>query len=377
MQINKKNLITATILLFLTLIICLFSGLQFLSMNSQEAIYPNPSLTSRKMLSSYFPPLKNTPGDTAVFIYQGKGEGGNLLILGGTHPNEPAGFITAVLLIENIKVSKGKVVIIPQANNSGFTHNDPQEGNPQRFYLLIPQGKREFRYGSRLLNPIHQWPDPTLYINPAGQKLAGSESRNLNRCYPGKKRGYLTEKIAYAIMELIKKEQIDLGLDLHEAAPEYPVINAIVFHQNSAEIAALAQMELQLKGFEFRLEASPTNLRGLSHREWGDKAHIKAILLESANAAQGRLRGKTSANLIVTGQDKEYAKAAKLGRLFVPYGPQGIPLKQRVARHVAAIEAIISSFNQNMPEKPIIISKIPPFSQIQTKGIGAFLALQY
>ncbi|MFQ5721827.1 MAG: succinylglutamate desuccinylase, partial [Candidatus Aminicenantales bacterium] len=87
------------------------------------------------MLSSYFPLLRNTAGDTEVFIFQGERQGGNLLILGGTHPNEPAGFVAAVLMIENIKAERGKVVIIPRANNSGFNHNDPQEGNPQRFYL--------------------------------------------------------------------------------------------------------------------------------------------------------------------------------------------------------------------------------------------------
>lgn len=145
--------------------------------------------------------------------------------------------------------------------------------------------RRVFRYGSRLTNPIHKWPDPAIYVNPAGQKLSGTEIRNLNRCYPGKRKGYLTEKIAYGIMELIRREKIDLGLDLHEAAPEYPVINAIVFHPNSAELAAFAQMELQLYGFDLRLEASPANLRGLSHREWGDQAGIKAILLETVNAS--------------------------------------------------------------------------------------------
>jgi len=294
----KGNFISALLLLF-AIAICFLSALKFLSMQKKEAIFPSQGLTSKKMLSSYFPGLKNTWGDTDVFLYEGQEKGGNLLILGGTHPNEPAGFITAVLLIENIQVSTGKIIIVPRANNSGFTHSEPQEGNPQRYSLETPGSTRRFRYGSRLTNPIHQWPDPSLYINPAGQKLSGAESRNLNRCYPGRKTGSLTEKIASGIMELIKKEKIDLALDLHEAAPEYPVINAIVFHENSADLAALALMELQIEGFEFRLEASPVNLRGLSHREWGDHAHIMAILLESANASHGRLKGKTSPALIV------------------------------------------------------------------------------
>ena len=368
----KGNFISALLLLF-TIAICFLSALKFLSMQKKEAIFPSRGLTSRKMLSSYFPGLKKTWGDTDVYLYEGQEKGGNLLILGGAHANEPAGFITAVLLIENIQVSTGKIIIVPRANNSGFTHSQPQEGNPQRYSLESPWGRRHFRHGSRLTNPVHQWPDPSIYINPAGQKLSGADSRNLNRCYPGRKTGSLTEKIASGIMELIKKEKIDLALDLHEAAPEYPVINAIVFHENSADLAALALMELQIEGFEFRLEASPINLRGLSHREWGDHAQIMAILLESANASHGRLKGKTSPALIVEGKDKNYTKAAKLGRLFVPYGEDGIPLKLRVARHLAAVKSILSCLEELHPEKKIEIKNMPSSSELRKVGIGSFL----
>lgn len=368
----KRNLVSA-LLLLLTIAICFLSSLKFLSMQEKEAIFPSRGLTSRKMLSSYFPGLKKTWGDTDVYLYEGQEKGGNLLILGGAHANEPAGFITAVLLIENIQVSIGKIIIVPRANNSGFTHSQPQEGNPQRYSLESPRGRRHFRHGSRLTNPVHQWPDPSIYINPAGQKLSGADSRNLNRCYPGRKTGSLTEKIASGIMELIKKEKIDLALDLHEAAPEYPVINAIVFHENSADLAALAFMELQIEGFEFRLEASPINLRGLSHREWGDHAQIMAILLESANASHGRLKGKTSPALIVEGKDKNYTKAAKLGRLFVPYDEDGIPLKLRVARHLAAVKSILSNLKELYPEKRIEIKNMPSFAELRKVGIGPFL----
>jgi len=368
----RGNRISALLLFLFTLIICYLSGLQFRSMNQEETIFPSPGLTSEKTLSFYFPGLKNTKGDSIVYIFQGKDQGGNLLILGGAHPNEPAGFLTAVLLSENIQVTKGKVIIVPRANKSGFTHSEPQEGNLQRFSLETEGGKRWFRYGSRLTNPVHQWPDPALYLNPEGQRLSGPEVRNLNRCYPGKKGGFLTEKIAFAIMELIKKEKIDLGIDLHEAAPEYPVINAIVFHENSAELAAVALMELQEQGLEFRLESSPPNLGGLSHREWGDHAHIKAILLETANPSQGRLKGKSSSSLIIEGKDKNYKKAARLGRLFIPYGKEGVPLKLRVARHLAAIEALITSFN-DLEEEIIEIKNVPSHLQVRQKGIGPFL----
>ena len=339
-------------------------------------ICPSKNLSQKKTLSTYLSSLKNSPNDTDVYIFEGSEDGGNLLILGGTHPNEPAGFIAAVVLIENMSVQRGKIIILPQANRSGFTHSDPQEGNPQMFSIGTLPGKRWFRFGSRLTNSVHQWPDPSVYINPGGQRVSGSESRNLNRCYPGKEKGTLTERTAFAITELIKKEEIDLALDLHEAAPEYPVINAIVFHENAAELAAFAFMELQAEGMEFRLESSPPRLRGLSHREWGDHTGVMAVLLESANPAQGRLKGKTSPSLIVEGKDKNYTKAARRGRLFVPFDTDGIPLSSRVARHLAAVEAFRSNLGKLDPNREIEWSGLPSPDAVKKEGIGAFLKTQ-
>ena len=369
----QKSSIRALLLFLLACCLSLVTGKRFSSMFSLDQIFPSPHLSEQKLLSDYFPPLKNSPGDTPIFIFKGEKEGGHLLILGGSHPNEPAGFITAVLLVENLEIRTGTVIIVPWANRSAFTHNDPFEGNPQRYTIQTPSGTRQFRYGSRLTNPVHQWPDPALYINPSGQKLAGTECRNLNRCYPGRADGYLTERIAFGFMELMRQENIDLAFDLHEAAPEYPVINAIVFHENSSEMAAMAFMDLQLQEMEFRLEASPPNLRGLSHREWGDFAQVKAILLETANASHGRLKGKPSAALIVEGKDKNYVKAAKLGRLFVPFGEEGIPLKQRVARHLASVQALLSASNELDPARSIEGRSWPSTDRIKSEGIGPFL----
>jgi hypothetical protein len=357
-----------------TALVCYFSGQDFRNMHEEEPLYPSPGLTEEKKLSGYFPGLKNTPGDTSVYVFEGQTKGGTLLILGGTHPNEPAGFITAVLLLENLEVKQGRIIVVPRANASGFTHSDPQEGNPQRYSFSTPRGRRWFRYGSRLTNPVHQWPDPVMFVNPSGQKLAGTESRNLNRCYPGRRTGYLTEKIAYGIMELIGEEGIDLAVDLHEAAPEYPVINAMVFHENSAELAAVAVLALQMEDMEIALEASPSNLRGLSHREWGDFAGTRAILLETANISHGRLKGKPSASLIIEGKDKNYLKAAELGRLFVPLDKEGIPLKHRVARHLASLSALVSGLRELDPELSIWIENIPSAADIEQAGIAPFLS---
>ncbi|MCJ7679767.1 MAG: succinylglutamate desuccinylase/aspartoacylase family protein [Candidatus Aminicenantes bacterium] len=367
---TRQTILRATNALLLTGILSVtwFSGLSFRRMHVVEPIYPGPGLTETRLLSRYVPSLRSGPADTEIYVFSGKEKGGRLLVLGGTHPNEPAGFLAAVLIVENLQVEKGEIWVIPRANRSGFTHNDPQEASPQRFVLTTANGDRSFRFGSRLTNPIHQWPDPILHLNPAGQALSGADSRNLNRAYPGKRRGNLTERTAFAIMELIRTEEIDLALDLHEAAPEYPVINAIVFHEKCAELAAIALMDLQLQNMDFRLEESPPSLHGLSHREWGDHSQAASILLESANVSHGRLKGKTSATLIIEGRDKNYVRAAARGLLFVPYDEAGIPLKERVGRHLAAVRSLATGLGDLCPDKEIILRHFPSPELVREKG---------
>jgi len=369
----SRHTVCAAGLLLAVVVVCVVSGLRFRSMHTEDAIFPDGSLTEHRRLSDYFPALQGSAGDTDVYIFQGEAAGAGLLILGGTHPNEPAGFITTLMLVEKTRVVQGKIVFIPQANHSGFTHNDPFEASPQRFAITTPEGKRWFRYGSRLTNPVHQWPDPALYINPSGQKLAGAEMRNLNRNYPGSRTGGLTQQVAHAVMELMREEGIDVAVDLHEAAPEYPVVNALVFHENSAELAAVTVMGLEMTDLSFRLEESPRNLRGLSHREWGDHAGVFAFLFETANASHGRLKGRPSTALITKGQDQYYVKAARLGLLFVPFDEEGIPLQGRVARHVAALQALLSSWAELYPLKPLEVQGWPLAEAVAAAGVGPFL----
>jgi hypothetical protein len=369
----RGNRVTAAALLAVGVAAGTCAGMSYRGMLESEPIFPSQGLTAEVLLSDYFPALKGTPGDTEVYIFQGEDPGANVLVIGGVHANEPAGFLAAVVLVENLRVRAGKVVVIPRGNASAFTCNDPQEGNPQWFFIETPGGERAFRLGSRLTNPVHQWPDPTLFETPSGQIVSGPEARNLNRAFPGRAGGYLTERIAFGIMELIRKEGIDIGIDLHESSPEYPVINAIVFHEKSAEIAALAQMDLQFEGLDLRLEASPQNLRGLSHREWGDAEGIHALLLETPNPVQGRLKGRTSADLVVDGKDKYYLKAEALGRLFIPYTEDGIHISVRVARQLAGIQAILNSLEEMEPEKAVHLEGLPDWMEVQDRGVGAFL----
>ncbi|HOJ89111.1 MAG TPA: succinylglutamate desuccinylase/aspartoacylase family protein [Pseudothermotoga sp.] len=329
----------------------------FMDQRNHEAINPGPGVTQIRKLSDYFPKLYGTKGDTDVFILQGKEPGGCVLIVGGTHPNEPAGYTTARIIVENFVVEKGKVVVIPRANISGFSHTQPLEATPAKVNFSWNGKLMVIDVGSRLTNPVDQWPDQRLYKTAGNQILSGSEQRNLNRAYPGNPNGTLTEQVAYGIMQVILTESPQISIDLHEAAPEYTTVNAIVAHDRAVDIAVEAAMILELDGIEISVERSPKDFRGLSHREWGDNSQTLAFLLEVANPSQGRLRGKTDEKLVLTGLDKYYLKAAKAGRLNVPYDENGLPLSLRVWRHLKTIQTIIETFNGYYPEQSVILNE--------------------
>ncbi len=374
-NIDLKALRRAAIYTFFIVIASLAAGGDFIEQYKDEALFPSFGLTHIKYLSDYLPSLRNTRGDTEVYVYEGNESGGTALILGGTHPNEPAGFISAVLLIENLVVEKGRIIVIPHANASAFTATEPQEAFPGSFTILGRRGKpRQFRIGSRFTNILDGWPDPIVYRHyPSGQILSGNETRNLNRAYPGRPDGTLTERIAYAITELVKREKVDLIVDLHEAAPEYPVINAIVAHERAMDVAAMAAVDLQINGLEFRLEPSPPNFHGLIHRELGDFTSAYVVLLESTGALQGRIRGATNEDLAVKSKDPYYAQAAKIGKLQVPFPEEGVPLEVRVGRHLEALTLLCKSFSDFEPTKGISFKNVPDYRAIVDKGVGFWL----
>ncbi|GAB4378344.1 MAG: succinylglutamate desuccinylase/aspartoacylase family protein [Calditrichia bacterium] len=359
--------------LLFALVLGMVVSFQFRRMYQPEKLFPSAALSRILHLSDYHAALAGSSGDSEIFCFESGKPGGSVLVLGGTHPNEPAGYMTAYLILENLQISRGSVYVIPRANHSAFTYSDPQEGCPQFFTIEGRKGTRQFRYGSRITNPVNQWPDPDIYLHyPSGQKLAGNETRNLNRAYPGRPDGTLTEQIAYSIMEFIKKEKIDLAFDLHEAAPEYPVVNAIVSSKTSQDLVTEAALELTLQDLQYSLEPSPYNFRGLSHREWENFTNAYPVLMETANPIQGRLRGKTDARLILTGQDKMYLHAAGLGVLSVPYDSSGLPLKLRVGRHLEAFKMIVQIFSRNHPERGVEITGLPGYQELMKNGIGFY-----
>ena len=362
---TKKNYISAAICLVVAVAVMVSTSMSFLAARELPLPEWGPSVTEVKMLSDWFDGLKDTNGDTPVYVLKGEKEGGSVLILGGTHANEVSGYMSAFTFIENAVVEQGTVYVIPYTNHSAMTHNDPSEGNLQYFTLQTKSGERTFRYGSRATNPVDQWPDPDVYIHyPSGQQMSGSETRNINRAYPGRPDGNLTEKMAYGVAELIRAEDIGITFDLHEASPEYPVINATVAHQDAMEIASEGCINLLLSGIEMSLEQSPTNFHGLTHRELGDYTDTKAILMETANASQGRLRGATTVEQVLGGQDECYLISEDLGMLYVPWDETGHPIEERCGRHLQGIYEYVTAYNNANPDKAIVYSEVPGYSEL-------------
>lgn len=369
----KGSYKTAGILSIIIVVLIAIVTPQFNARKNPELIKNGPGVTEVKHLSDYFQGLKGTNGDTEVYVLDSGNPGGSIMVLGGTHPNEQAGCLSAVLMVENAKLTEGKMIVIPHANNSGFSHSDSMEGTPAYLHIKTANGERTFRFGSRATNPVDQWPDPDIYVHAAsGQTLAGSDTRNLNRAYPGRPDGNLTEQVAYAITQIIKQEKVNMSVDLHESSPEYPVIEAMVAHERAMDIAAEAAMNLQLDGVQMRIEPSPKNLHGLSHREWGDSTDTLAILMETPNPSQGRLRGAITAENIINGQDPLYVKAANIGRLFVDFTEAGHPVEERVGRHIAGIMELVNVYNQKMPN-PIKITNLPTYQELLNNKLGSYL----
>lgn len=322
---------------------------------------PGPGVTRSLMLSHYAPSLAGTPGDTPVYVFEGKEPGGTLVVVGGTHENEIAGVFAAAVLVETARVNRGRLVVVPRANNSAVTLRDDKRPAPEWVVLTSPSplpagsapASRRFRFGSRLTNPLHQGaPDPAEVTLPGAAKaLPGHEARNLDRAYPGSASGPLTQRIAFAIVELLRREKADLAFDLHEAAPASRLSWMLVAHPRALDLAAMAILELDAAGLAMKLEASDEGFRGLSHREWGDATAVLSFLVETPNPSQ-----------------------AEGARDVEPVSHAEYPLAARVAAQLQTVLAVVSAHSASAPpQRRIELAPEPDYRRIGAEGLGAFL----
>jgi hypothetical protein len=135
--------------------------------------------------------------DLPIFIRSAKAEGPVVLISGGIHGDEINGVVTAKRLLEemdkSLKLLKGTLIFIPLVNIYGFLSNT----------RTFPDG------------------------------------RDLNRSFPGSRKGSLAGRIAYILNEQIIP-QIDFGIDFHTGGrmlSNYPQIRVDYSDKVALELA--------------------------------------------------------------------------------------------------------------------------------------------
>jgi len=319
----------------------------------EHDIRAGAGVTAQRLLSEYLPGLEKTPGDTKVYVLEGEAPGGTVVVLGGTHGNEIAGSMAATLLVERARVVKGRLIVVPHANNSAVSYTDPQRPGPEWIEIQTPSGMRRFKYGARRTRLEHQGaPDPPKYRHPAStEELDGAEARNLDRAYPGDANGPLTQRVAAALMRLIAGERADLAFDLHEAGPESRLAWMIVANPKNIDLGALAVLALEEQGLSMKLEPSSDTFRGLSHREWGDATPARAFLVETPNP--GQVEQPAGADVV---SHPDY------------------PLSKRVGAHLATLGAIVALFNDEArPESRIELRDLPSMADLARDGLGKYL----
>ena len=393
---EKKSLIVKIVVLVLALVLALLSGIEFWQLRHyKETIGASEDLTEVKWFSDYVPSLKNTWMDTPVFIFDSGVEGGTVFVCGCPHPYEPASTMAAYLMIENLHVEKGRIIIVPRANYSGSTEGMVGDAYPMFFHVSSDWGISQYRIGDRYTNPLDQWPDPFTYVNyPSGQNLAYQDIRNLTRTYPGRENGTLTERAAYAVMEIIRQEHVDMAIDMHEAEILYPVTSTYVApskvldrekfletgemeyyepEKSSLDVAMMAGMNLSDQ-FLMKSASSPNTLHGLSHREWADWSDSLTFLMETPEIFIDKITGPRTEALMTEGKDEFLQKVTDKGLTYFPYDMEfGTPMWYRTGRHLTgALEVVFwASFFYPEMEVQVTWPTYLEMEELEKQGIDS------
>ena len=337
-------------------------------------VVAGPGVTNVIKLSEFVPSLKGTMADADVFILEGKEPGGKVLVMANTHANEPAGLLATIIMIENAVVEKGTLIIIPEFNNSGSLNTKPGDGYPLYYDIPTEWGRVRFRMGNRDASPLDQWPDPDVYIHYPDKKLFSYlDVRNTNRTWPGRPNGAVMERVTYAAMQMMRRDKVDIAIDMHGAETMFPVTNCIVAPDKSAKIATLTAMTVKaMEGFDNHVEGSPSGFRGLSHREIGDFSDTLPFLLEAPIPFLDQPTGPKTVKFLLDGKDPFLLSLSKKKKLFVPYDESGWPMEKRVGQHCSVSLEIIRQYSKKNPDKAIRIQGIPRYAEVIKNGVGHY-----
>ncbi len=170
---GKHRLTVTTLLLILSILLLSMTGdgLPFVGrfgdLNKERTGFAQPEAIS---VSSERTLMEGTPWETVLYIIASPREGPTVMVIGGIHGDEPAGYLAADS-IASWAIDRGTLLVLPRAN-----------------VPAIVDRKR---------------------IAPGGS--------DLNRTFPGDPHGNQTEVLAFEIFSLIEEFKPCWVLDLHEA----------------------------------------------------------------------------------------------------------------------------------------------------------------
>jgi hypothetical protein len=372
---NEKNWTIKSVLVGLAVLLMISGGLPLLKHRFYRVpIVAGPGVTNVIKLSEFLPALRGTMVDTNVYVLEGREPGGKVLVMANTHANEPEGLLAALIMIENAVVEKGTLYVILALDASGGRNTKPGDGYPLYFDIPTEWGAKRFRIGNRDASPLEQWPDPDVYIHyPDRQSLSFNDVRNTNRTWPGRPDGPRMEQVTFAAMELMRKNKVNIAIDMHGAETMFPVTNCIVAPIKSSKIATLVSMTVKaMEGFDNHVEPSPQNFRGLSHREIGDFSDTLPFLLEAPIPFLDQPTGPKTAQLLLDGKDPFLLSLSKKKKLFVPYDENGWPMEKRVGQHCSVTLEILKQYSKKNPETAVRVSGIPRYADLVKNGVGYY-----
>ena len=155
------------------------------------------------------------------------------------------------------------------------------------------------------------------------------------------------------------------------------------------KIATRAQLKMEDNDVLIKVEDSPANLHGLTHRELGTYTNSLVFLCETSNASQGKIRGAFTSDLITSGNDKFYNRLVERDNSdndptnnVIYAAPCDISI--RVARHIYAIMEIINGYNklynsiEGLPQDvkdlgKLEVSGVPSYDDVVDNGVGHYL----
>ncbi|MCK7540043.1 MAG: hypothetical protein MZV63_58610 [Marinilabiliales bacterium] len=325
-------------------------------------------------------PVKGTVNDANVYILEGQEPGGTVLVLGGTHPRSrpdgwPPGSSPRTPMLAQRPAPRR-----PDAPTAARSTVDPARRRLSAD-LHHPHGlgRPDVPHGRPLVEP----PRPVARsrglssTTRARQQLAYVDIRNLNRAFPGRPNGTLTERTTcYAFMELIRREKVDIAIDLHEAELQYPVISTIVAHQKGAGPGrgGLDDSSAASRASPSASRTRPRPCAACRTARSATRPRPSRCCSRRPSRSSTRRAGRTDADAPAhaarTSSSSGPASRACSSRRSTRRAGPSTSASAATPRPSSRSSRIWSADN---PDRAVVVAGVPRYTEVVEKGTGAFL----